>query len=83
MEKATRFIGKAVKPELYFNNNEIEQYDYVLLSDATKIYEQKSYLSNQARKAIFVMCKKTRTIRSSAPTIRFYMFNVLIRPILR
>ena len=32
MKKATRFIGKAVKPELYFNNNEIEhmeQYDYL------------------------------------------------------
>ena len=31
---------------------------------------------------MFSMCKKTKTIRSLAPTIRFCIFDVLIRPIL-
>ena len=85
-------FGKTVKPELYFNNNEIqhvEQYKYLgnIIRSTHRcnqdIYaENYSYLSNQARKAMFSMCKKTKTIRSLAPTIRFYMFDVLIRPIL-
>ena len=39
------------------------------------------YICDQARKAIFSLYRKTKAIKSLPPTIMFYMFDVLIRPI--
>ena len=78
-------FGKTVKPELYFNNKEIEHVEHYKYFGSIirsthqckqDIYaENYSYSSNQARKTMFNECKKTKTIRSLAPTIRFYMFE--------
>ena len=40
------------------------------------------YICDQARKAIFSLYRKIKAIKALPPTIMFYMFDVLIRPIL-
>ena len=85
-------FGKPLNPNVYFNGKSIklvETYKYlgniirsVHRCNQDIFADNYQYLSDQARKAIFSLKRKTKAIRSLPPTIMFYMFDVLIRPIL-
>ena len=81
-----------IKPELYFNGKLIEEanhYKYignilrsVQRSNQDLFMANYQHICDQARKAIFSLYRKTKAIKALPPTIMFYMFDVLIRPIL-
>ena len=85
-------FGKPLNPNVYFNGKSIklvETYKYlgniirsVHRCNQDIFADNYQYLSDQARKAIFSLKRKTKAFRSLPPTIMFYMFDVLIRPIL-
>ena len=85
-------FGKPLNPDVHFNGKLIKQVDtYKYLGNIIRsvhrcnqdtFAENYQYLSDQARKAIFSLYRKTKAIRSLPPTAMFYMFDVLIRPIL-
>ena len=85
-------FGKPLKPELYFNGKLIEKanhYKYlgnilrsVQRSNQDLFMANYQYICDQARKAIFSLYRKTKAIKALPPTIMFYMFDLLICPIL-
>ena len=85
-------FGKPFNPDVHFNGKLIKQVDtYKYLENIIRsvhrcnqdiFAENYQYLSYKARKAIFSLYRKTKAIRSLPPTAMFYMFDVLIRPIL-
>ena len=85
-------FGKPLDPDLYFNGKPIKQvatYKYLgnIIRSVNRcnqdvFAENYQYLSDQARKAIFSLHRKTKAIRSLPPVVTLYMFDVLIRPIL-
>ena len=83
-------FGKPLNPNVYINGKSIklvETYKYLgnIIRSVHKcnqdiFADNYQYLSDQARKAIFSLQRKTKAIRSLPPTIMFYMFDVLICP---
>ena len=50
--------------------------------DALMTHHTTENICDQARKAILSLYRKTKAIKALPPAIMFYMFDVLIRPIL-
>ena len=78
--------------KLYFNGDALErvnEYKYVgnIVRSVTRAHcdvfaANNQYLYNKAKRSVFSMKKKTKTMRPLSPKIAVYLFDSLIRPVI-